>query len=57
MAGPRDFSPRDLRLVQGLAQQVIALRAELVNSDATVGEMAWAWGTDHADLGLAAEMS
>jgi GNAT superfamily N-acetyltransferase len=51
MAGPQDFSPQDLRLMQGLAQQVMALRPERVNSDATVGEMAWVWGKDHADLG------
>jgi ribosomal protein S18 acetylase RimI-like enzyme len=51
MAGPVDFSPSDLRLMQGLAQQVTALRPELVNNDATVGELAWVWGKDHADLG------
>ncbi len=44
------LSPPDLRLMQGLAQQVTALRPELVNSDATVGELAWGWGKDHADL-------
>ena len=38
--------------MQGLAQQVTALRPEaLVNSDATVGEMAWMWGKDRADQG------
>ena len=51
MPGPQDFSPQDLRLMQGLAQQVTALRPELVNSDATVGEMAWVWGKDRTDLG------
>lgn len=45
------LTPRDLRLMQGLTQQVTALRPELVNCDATVGEMAWVWGKDHADLG------
>src|SRR5258707_4394798 len=45
------LSPPDLRLMQGLAQQVTALRPELVNSDATVGELAWGWGKDQADLG------
>ena len=45
------LSPQDVRLMQGLAQQVTALRPELVNSDATVGELAWGWGKDHADLG------
>ena len=51
MPGPQDFSPQDLRLMQGLAQQVTALRPELVNSDATVGEMAWVWAKDRTDLG------
>ena len=51
MPGTQELSPRDLRLMQGLAQQVTALRPELVNNDATVGEMAWAWAKDHADLG------
>jgi GNAT superfamily N-acetyltransferase len=45
------LSPRDVRLMQGLAQQVTALRPELQNNDATVGELAWGWGKDHADLG------
>jgi len=51
MPGPQDFSPQDLRLMQDLTQQVTALRPELVNSDATVGEMAWVWGKDRTDLG------
>jgi GNAT superfamily N-acetyltransferase len=42
------LSARDVRLMQGLAQQ---LTPELQNSDATVGELAWVWGKDHADLG------
>src|SRR6185437_994707 len=45
------LSPPDVRLMQGLAQQVTALRPEVVNSDATVGELAWVWGKGHADLG------
>ena len=51
MPGTQELSPPDLRLMQGLAQQVTALRPELVNNDATVGETAWAWAKDHADLG------
>jgi hypothetical protein len=51
MAGPGDFSPHDLQLRQGPAQQVTALRPELVNNDATVGELAWVWGKDHDDFG------
>jgi hypothetical protein len=45
MAGPQDFSPQDLRLMQGLTQQVAALRPELVNCDATIGEIASAEAT------------
>ncbi|KGM32478.1 GNAT family N-acetyltransferase [Inquilinus limosus] len=41
----------DLRLMQGLAQQVMALRPELVNGDASVGELAWVWGKDVDALG------
>ncbi len=32
--------------MQGLAQQVLPLRPELVNADATVGELAWVWAKD-----------
>jgi len=32
--------------MQGLAQQVTALRPELVNGDASVGELAWIWAKD-----------
>lgn len=46
-----DLGPTDLRLMQGLAQQVMALRPELVNADATVGELAWVWGKDVDALG------
>ncbi|WP_027940812.1 GNAT family N-acetyltransferase [Amycolatopsis taiwanensis] len=41
-----DLAPVDLRLMQDLAQQVTALRPELVNGDATVGELAWVWAKD-----------
>lgn len=41
-----DLGPTELRLMQGLAQQVMALRPELVNGDATVGELAWVWAKD-----------
>ncbi len=37
--------------MQGLAQRVSALRPELVNNDATFGELTWVWGKDHADQG------
>lgn len=48
MSSASTFGPADLWLMQGLAQQVTALRPELVNVDATVGELAWVWGKDHA---------
>lgn len=32
--------------MQRLAQQIAALRPELVNGDASVGELAWVWGKD-----------
>jgi GNAT superfamily N-acetyltransferase len=41
----------ELRLMQGLAQQVMALRPELVNGDASVGELAWVWAKDVDALG------
>src|SRR5262245_6256903 len=45
-----DLGPTELRLMQGLAQQVTALRPELLNGDATVGELAWVWGKDYDAL-------
>src|ERR1700754_158699 len=41
----------DVRLMQGLAQRVTAVRPELVNSDASFGELAWNWGKGHAGEG------
>lgn len=41
----------DVRLMQDLAQRVTAARLELVNSDASVGELAWLWGKGHARHG------
>ncbi|HEX3916191.1 MAG TPA: GNAT family N-acetyltransferase [Caulobacteraceae bacterium] len=38
------FGLTELRQMQGLAQQVMALRPELLNGDATFGELAWVWG-------------
>jgi hypothetical protein len=43
----RDFdvvAAEDVRLMQGLAQRVTAVRPDLVNSDATFGELAWITG-------------
>lgn len=41
-----DLGPTELRAMQGLAQQVTALRPELLNGDATIGELAWVWAKD-----------
>lgn len=41
----------DVRLMQGLAQRVTAVRPDLVNSDASYGELAWNWGRGHASDG------
>ncbi|GAB3474865.1 GNAT family N-acetyltransferase [Nocardiopsis coralliicola] len=35
----------DLRLMQELAQRVAAVRLDLINSDASFGELAWYWGS------------
>ena len=41
----------DVQLMQGLAQRVTAIRPDLVNSDASLGEPAWNWGRGHAGEG------
>src|SRR6266550_8234185 len=41
----------DVQLMQGLAQRVTATRPDLVNSDASFGELAWIWGKGHASDG------
>jgi hypothetical protein len=41
----------DVQLMQGLAQRVTAVRPDLVNSDATFGELAWIWGKGQASAG------
>jgi hypothetical protein len=41
----------DVQLMQGLAQRVTAIRLDLVNSDATFGELAWNWDKGHASDG------
>lgn len=51
VAGMERIGAKDLRLMQELAQQVTALRPELLNADATVGELAWVWGKDCDALG------
>ena len=41
----------DVQLMQKLAQRVTATRLDLVNSDASFGELAWIWGKGHASDG------
>src|SRR4030081_1042505 len=41
----------DVQLMPGLAQRVTAIRPDLVNSDASFGELAWNWGKGHAGEG------
>ncbi|MFZ0049085.1 MAG: GNAT family N-acetyltransferase, partial [Streptosporangiaceae bacterium] len=41
----------DVQLMQGLAQRVTAVRPDLVNADASFGELAWIWGKGHAGDG------
>jgi ribosomal protein S18 acetylase RimI-like enzyme len=41
----------DVQLMQGLAQRVAATHLNLVNSEATFGELAWNWGKGHASNG------
>jgi GNAT superfamily N-acetyltransferase len=51
MANPEPVTAADVQLMQGLAQRVTAVRPELVNSDASFGELAWNWGRGHAGDG------
>jgi GNAT superfamily N-acetyltransferase len=44
-------SAADVELMQGLAQRITATRLELVNAEATFGELAWGWGKGHASDG------
>jgi hypothetical protein len=44
MANSELVTAADVQLMQGLAQRVTAIRPDLVNSDATFGELAWNWG-------------
>jgi ribosomal protein S18 acetylase RimI-like enzyme len=41
----------DVRLMQGLAQRVTALRPDLISAGASFGELAWIWGKGHASDG------
>ncbi|PSL51942.1 ribosomal protein S18 acetylase RimI-like enzyme [Saccharothrix carnea] len=48
MSNLDQLTAADVQLMQGLAQRVTALRPDLVNSDASFGELAWNWGKGHA---------
>ncbi|WP_330478152.1 GNAT family N-acetyltransferase [Streptomyces platensis] len=48
MANSEPVTAADMQLMQGLAQRVTATRPDLVNGDATFGELAWNWGKGHA---------
>jgi len=41
----------DVQLMQGLAQRVTATRPDLLNAEATYGELAWNWSKAHASDG------
>jgi len=41
----------DVQLMQELAQRITAARLDLVNTDASFGELAWIWGKGHASDG------
>jgi hypothetical protein len=51
MPDPEVVTGADVQLKQGLAQRVAATRLDLVNSEATFGELAWNWGQGHASDG------
>jgi GNAT superfamily N-acetyltransferase len=51
MADFAPVTPADVRLMQDLAQRITAVRPDLVNCDATFGELAWIWGKGHASDG------
>ncbi|SEP06749.1 GNAT family N-acetyltransferase [Amycolatopsis saalfeldensis] len=51
MTGAELVTAADVRLMQGLAQRITASRLDLVNSEATFGELAWNWGMGHARRG------
>jgi GNAT superfamily N-acetyltransferase len=51
MANVELVTAADVQLMQGLAQRVTATRPDLVNSDASFGELAWIWGKGHATDG------
>ena len=44
------LGPTELRRMQGLAQEVMAIRPGLLNAEATLGELAWEWAKDFDTL-------
>ncbi|NMP24836.1 hypothetical protein [Sulfobacillus harzensis] len=48
---PRELGPEQVRLMQGLAQEVTIRRPEVLEGGATVGELAWQFGKDRAAIG------
>lgn len=48
---PPELGTAQVRLMQGLAQEVTILRPELLEGGATVGELAWVFGKDRLALG------
>src|ERR1044072_8053862 len=53
MANPEPLTAAEVRLMQGLAQRVTAVRPDLVGADASVGELAWNWGRARRSQGAA----
>ncbi|WP_042434229.1 GNAT family N-acetyltransferase [Streptacidiphilus anmyonensis] len=51
MTGFELLTDADVRLMQGLAQRVTALRPELISAGASYGELAWVWGQGKAAYG------
>ncbi|WP_030781715.1 GNAT family N-acetyltransferase [Streptomyces sp. NRRL S-920] len=51
MGNSEHVTAADVQLMQDLAQRVTAIRPDLVNSDASFGELAWNWGKGHAGAG------
>jgi GNAT superfamily N-acetyltransferase len=50
-ANPSELGPVQLRLMQGLAQEVTLLCPEILVGGATVGELAWNFGKDREAIG------
>lgn len=48
---PQGFGAAEIRLMQGLAQEVTLLRPEVLEGGATVGELAWIFGKGRALVG------